>query len=260
MRAFLRKRNSIQFLLLAVVVIAAITVAALVIFAPKPKVIPVSTGTSPSNVVDDGFVLTSPTVLVPGKAYSNSILFKKSAYSSTATGVPKIDIWLDYSSPASAGFNAAQQAQITQWLSAGKVEISYHPISFLDSQSTNGYSSYAGSAVACVANFSPSSFFAFNNALLAKQPAKGKMGLTPTQLIALAKNLGVTPTPAFQKCVQQGTYYEWLLTASARIQKNVPNSSLKSITGIPTITVNGAKYDGGLIDSAAFNTFVFAQK
>ena len=217
----------------------------------------------PRNMISDGIVLTSSTeyVATDGIAKGGKPIPTKQA----DDGKAHITIYEDLQCPICQEFESANSEQIGQWLDAGTATYEVHPISLpnLDAASSgNHYSSRAASAIGCVAQYAPSDFFAVNSAFYANQPAEGGHGKTDAQILATIKKGGASSSD-ITDCVHEQRFKGWVQAASDRALSGtaIPNSSLKQVTGTPTIIVNGHQYQPptgsqGWPDTDAFETFV----
>jgi protein-disulfide isomerase len=224
---------------------------------------PTSTA-GPKNMISDGILLTSTTHYVSTPAIPNG--GKPTPTKQPDDGKAHITIYEDLQCPVCQQFEEANDTQISQWLNAGTATLEIHPISFLDSSSLgNRYSSRAASAIGCVAQYDPSDFFAVNKAFYDNQPKEDTHGATDAQIIATIKKGGVSSS-AVSSCVKQERFKGWVQQTYKRAFQgtSIPNSSLKQITGTPTVIVNGQSYtpptssQSGYGDTAAFLTFVKA--
>jgi protein-disulfide isomerase len=252
-----RDRRSRFFLQggLAVVVLAIFAVVALIIANSYLK--PPTPG--PLNMASDGitigqnFKAVTTGALQPGQ--------KPVAAASTGPNVINIRIYLDYQCPTCGTFEKTNAEQIATWVKSGAATIEVHPISFLDSQSLGQkYSTRAANAAACVANFSPNSFFEYNALLFENQPKEQTVGLTDPKLVALAKQAKVTHLSSIDSCIDKQTFKSWVNASTARATAGpIPGSNIQKVTQTPTIIVNGAKYTGSVKSANDFSQFVSAQ-
>jgi protein-disulfide isomerase len=179
------------------------------------------------------------------------------------SSVVDIQIYLDYLCPICKAFEAANSAQIEEWVKSGAATVEIHPISILDrsSQGTQ-YSTRAANTAACVANYSPNTFWALNQALFSKQPAEGSTGLTDDELIGIVKDVGAGSVDQISTCVKDQTYSTWVTSSTNRSETvPFPNSKITDPTkavlkGTPTVLVNGLLYEGAANDATAFTAFV----
>ena len=129
------------------VAIAVVAIIAIVTFFITSSMAPAGPG--PRNMASDGikigqgFVAERTDALQPDQAPVLS--------SENPDGVAAINIFVDYSCPACAQFEAIHSEQFRSWLESGTVTIEYHPLSFRDPQTAGQrYATRSGNAVACV--------------------------------------------------------------------------------------------------------------
>ncbi len=120
----------------------------------------------------------------------------------------KIVIYEDFQCPYCAQFEAANREQLADWVAAGDVQVQYRPIAFLDSASTDKYSTRSLNAAAAVVNSAPDAFLEFHNLLFENQPAEGGAGLTDDQLIDYAVQAGASEAE-IRTAVEDLTYEGW---------------------------------------------------
>lgn len=181
--------------------------------------------------------------------------------------VVDIQIYVDYLCPVCSAFQEANAAQIEEWVTEGSATVEYYPISIRNSQSQGTrYSTRAANAAACVANYSPNAFYAFNGLLLANQPEEQTPGLDDAALVDLADQAGVTASSNVETCITDGRFTGWVADATTRaLTGPIPNTDVDKITSIPTVIVNGAQYISSTLattnafDAGEFAAFVLAQ-
>ncbi|GAA4164725.1 hypothetical protein GCM10022286_26870 [Gryllotalpicola daejeonensis] len=240
--------------ILAVIVIAVVVI----VNVSRP-----TSNAGPKNMKSDGIVLTSTTeyVATPGIPHGG----KPTPTTQPDDGRAHITIYEDLQCPVCQAFEESNDSQIAQWLDAGSATLEIHPISLpnLDAASQgNHYSSRAASAIGCVAQYSPSKFFAVNKAFYDNQPEEGGTGKTDAEIISTIKKGGASSS-AISSCVKDTRFKGWVQAASDRALNgtSIPNSSIKQIQGTPTIIVNGKEFQppqtqAGWGDTAAFLSFV----
>lgn len=238
---------------LAVIAIVIVTVAR-----------PTSTA-GPKNMLSDGFLMTSTTDYVSTAAIPNG--GTRTPTTQPNDGKAHITIYEDLQCPYCDQFEEANDSQISKWLNAGTATLEIHPIAFLDASSgSNRYSSRAANAMACVANYDPSKFFAVNKSLYNNQPKEGSGGATDAQILSWLKAGGASST-TITNCVKNETFKGWVQAATNRtipVGTKLPNSSIvvpQQGFSTPTIIVNRKQYtapntSAGLADTAAFEAFV----
>ncbi|WP_022881722.1 DsbA family protein [Gryllotalpicola ginsengisoli] len=238
--------------ILVVLVVAAIVIVQIA----KP-----ASTAGPKNMASDGIVLTSTTKAVSTPAIPNGGKPTPTKQDND-DGKAHILLYEDLQCPACQSFEETNDDQIASWLDAGTATIEIHPIAILDRMSGgNRYSSRAANAVACVAQYEPSKFWAVNKAFYDDQPEENTGGATDKEIIAKIKAGGVSSSKV-TACVKSEKFKGWVTEATDRITPvgtKFPNSSVKvASTGFatPTVLVNGKKYTGSITDAAAFKSFV----
>jgi protein-disulfide isomerase len=238
------------------IAIAGIAVVTAIVLIIVNSVQPAGPG--PRNMASDGLLVGSGLTAVTTAALQPDDDPIPSTPDESGT-VADIRVYLDYLCPFCGTFETTNTEQIQQWVESGAATLEVHPISILTSKSAGTqYSLRAANAAACVANSSPDDFLAFNTALFANQPVEGTAGLSDEDLKALVASSGVsTGVTAINECIDETTFKSWVKSATDRaLSGPIPNSSLKAITGTPTVLVNGKQYVGALEDPKEFAAFV----
>jgi len=236
-----------------VVLIALAVVITLVIMTTANR--PATAG--PRNMLSDGiligegFVAKPTAALQPGENPVPNV-------ADETTDVISIQLYVDYFCPVCGLFEKTNGDQIATLVDSGAATVEIFPYAILDSVSQGTkYSTRSSNAAACVADYSPDSYFDFNNILFDNQPEEQTGGLSDEQLIDLTAKAGVDNAPAIAKCITDQKFKDWVAEARDRHRtEGAPNSNVDSIAGTPTVIVNGLKYTGALNDSAAFSAFV----
>lgn len=245
------KRN--RWLLQGGIAVAVIAVIAVVALSISGSVKPAGPG--PANMASDGIVLG-----IGMKAQPTDALAEGAALVPTASveGVIDIRIYQDYLCPYCRDFDVTNSTQIQKLVESGAATVEVHPIALLTSRSAGTkYSLRSASAAACVANYSPDSFWAVNQAFFAQQPAEGTAGLDNSAIKDLIQAAGATNTTAINTCIDDGTFEKWTQAATDRsLTGPLPGTEVASVTGTPTVLVNGVQYTESLTDPALFNAFV----
>ena len=240
--------------------IAAIAIVVLVAVVIVNSIQPAGPG--PRNMASDGALIGEGMVTELTPALQPDADPQPSEPDPTGA-VANIRIYVDYLCPLCGDFEAANTEQIEQWVDSGAATIEIHPVAILTSKSSGTkYSLRAANAAACVANYSPDDFFAFSSALFVDQPEETSVGRSDAEIKAVAKavvkNPGVsTALPSINTCIDEGTFEAWVKAATDRsLEGPIPNSTMSSIIGTPTILVNGKPYTGALDDPNEFASFV----
>ena len=243
-----QKRNATRkrtILIASIVAVVAVAVTGVVLTIKNEVNNPVPTAATPANMAFDGGikigkglkVITDPT---------------------EQADTPNIIVYEDLQCPNCRDFEVPNSAQLRDWVSTGKYTLQIHPISFLDGNSPNQYSSRAASAAICIANGDPNKFFDYNSALYANQPDEGTMGPSNDDLAARAESIGVNNKPVLD-CIKKGTYqsYAQSYTQDTVFKRFIPGTKLQ-VNGTPYIVLNGQHFTGDWTNPALFAQWVLS--
>lgn len=136
----------------------------------------------------------------------------------------------DFQCPACQSFEQQSGAFLNDLVKKGEITIEYRPISFLDSQSGNEYSSRALNAALCVLDEGGiQKYKSMHDLLYATQPAEGTVGPDDKALIESAKTAGVT---GIDSCVLSKKFGPWIEDA----YDNLADDGFK---GTPWVRIGG---------------------
>ncbi|TFD29295.1 MULTISPECIES: DsbA family protein [Cryobacterium] len=238
------------------IAIAAVAIVVLVSVIIMNSIKPAGPG--PKNMASDGALIGEGMVTSLTPALQPDANPRPSKPDTTGA-VANIRIYVDYLCPLCGDFEDANNKQIAQWVDSGAATVEIHPVAILTSKSAGTkYSLRAANATACVANYSPDDFFAFSSALFVDQPKETSPGRSDDEIKTVVRKSGVnTALSDINACIEDGTYESWVTAATNRaLDGPIPNSSMESIIGTPTILVNGKPYTGSLEDPKEFASFV----
>lgn len=255
-----RERRNRALIVTGVTVVVALIAAVIIVIVvqnTKPA------GPGPANMASDGIVLTAgedggivaveTPALAAGEAPTPTVPDESGE-------VANIVMYIDYLCPFCGQFEATNSESIRTMVESGAATVEVHPIAILTNKSAGTqYSLRAANAAACVADSSPESFFDFNAILFENQPEEGSTGLTDDELKALAEEVGVSNGSTIDTCIDDVQFRSWVQEATNRaLTEPVPNTDpeLPSVTGTPTVLVNGQQYGGALEDPQEFQAFV----
>ena len=149
-----------------------------------------------------------------------------------ATAPVKIAVYEDFMCPFCGQFEAASRTVLEKQVEAGKVQIQYHVVNFLDRSSTTKYSTRAANALAVVLDTSgPVVAKKFHDLLYENQPEEGSAGLSDAQLVGFAVQAGATKS-AVQPGITNGTYEQWVQNVNDQASKAGVNQT-------PTVQIDG---------------------
>ncbi|QEO09373.1 DsbA family protein [Protaetiibacter larvae] len=176
----------------------------------------------------------------------------------TTTGdVIDIQLYVDYLCANCGTFEKNNVEQLRSWIESGAATVEIHPIALLTTKSAGTqYSLRAANAAACVAEYSPDSFFDFHDALFADQPEVGSEGLTDKQLIERATRAGVGNIAKVSTCIEKRRFSSWVQAATVRaLNGPIANADIPAITTAPTVIVAGKQ----LVSTKTFDPQELAQ-
>ena len=198
-----------------------------------------------------------PEVMTP----MGGIVISKLGYNNPVAKVPTVATYFDPLCPGCGGFNRKADKALIAMVRAGQINLEIHPMSFLDSLSTDHYSSRVYGAIAYIANndSDPEHLLQFINNIFAEdfQPEEGE-GYKPVsneKLIEQAKKAGVDESVASKAFERR--YVEWQklinkYTPDFMELLNVSGSNKGSMT-TPTVTINGKLLDINAVNSKDMN-------
>ncbi|MRX44151.1 DsbA family protein [Agromyces kandeliae] len=248
------RRN--KFLIQGGVVLAIVAVAALIgglIFnSVRPE------GPGPQNMASDGILLVGgeggieavETPAIPAGGEPTATVPDESGT------VANVVVYVDYLCPFCGQFETTNSATMRTMVEQGAATLEIHPIAILTNKSAGTqYSLRAANAAACVAEESPEAFFDFNALMFENQPEELTAGLTNDEIKDIAAQAGAASS--VDSCIDDTRFKSWVQDATERaLTQPIPNSELASVTGTPTVLVNGKQYVGSLEDPAEFQAFV----
>ena len=145
------------------------------------------------------------------------------------SGPARVDAYIDFLCPFCRQFEAQSGPYLDRLLDADAVTLVYHPLGFLDRLSTTRYSSRAGAASGCAADFG--AFKPYKDALFANQPPEGGPGLSRDELIELGRAAGIAD-PGFAECVASEVHLPWVEYVTQRAAE-------RGVSGTPSVFVAG---------------------
>jgi len=149
----------------------------------------------------------------------------------------KVTFYEDLQCPVCADLETAAGAQIQQAVADGKLQVSYHMISFLDHASSTRYSTRSLNALMAVLDTAgPDAYLKFHTLLYQNQPREGSAGLTDDELIRLAVQAGADES-RIKDPIEALTYEQW-------IKNSTDDFSQQGLSSTPTAVVDGKTYVG----------------
>lgn len=141
------------------------------------------------------------------------------------TDVPKIDIYQDFQCPVCQQFEAVNFKYIDSLVTEKKAVVTYHPLSFLGTESQR-----AANAAACAAD--EDEFLSFQATMYANFPAEKNSGeWSNERIIDIGRTAGITSS-SFADCVNNGEYAGW-------VERVAESGRTAGVNSTPTVFVNG---------------------
>lgn len=209
-----RKQRNLISVAIVAVVIALIAVGGYAVKKASDDRVDNTKLVTPKNVNDDyGFVYDAEAAGgTPGK---NPV---------------KVVLTEDFQCPACLSFEQQSSVFLNDLVKKGEITIEYRPISFLDSQSGNEYSSRALNAALCVLDKGGiEKYKVMHDLLYASQPAEGTVGPDDKALIETAKTAGVT---GIESCINTKRFGPWIEDAYEKLADD-------GFKGTPWVRIDG---------------------
>lgn len=144
-------------------------------------------------------------------------------------GPVRIDAFIDFLCPICRQFELSSGETLAELVSSGHASAAYHPMNFLDADSTTNYSTRAAAASGCAAD--AGRFVEYAHALFVHQPPEGGPGMTDRELADLGRLAGLDGPP-FTSCIAQAPYLEWPSYVTAWAEG-------RGVQVTPTVLVSG---------------------
>ncbi|MEU4211513.1 thioredoxin domain-containing protein [Streptomyces sp. NPDC026206] len=145
-------------------------------------------------------------------------------------------VYEDFRCPACSQFENGFRETINDLEGKGRLKAEYHLVALIDKNLRGSGSLNGANAAACAQD--AGKFAAYHDELYKNQPpetddAYGKK----SRLLELAGKVDGLKSPAFEKCVNDGTHDSW-------VQKSQDNFSTSGLRGTPTVLLNGKSLYG----------------
>ncbi|AVH59280.1 MULTISPECIES: DsbA family protein [Streptomyces] len=142
-----------------------------------------------------------------------------------------LTVWEDFRCPACQSYEAKYRSTIQELVDAGQLKVEYRLVTLIDEIAGGSGSLRAANAAACAQD--AGKFTAYHDVLYENQPQEADDAFADnSKLIELAGKVEGLDTPAFQKCVNDGTHDSWVVKSNAARQSSGVNST-------PTVLFGG---------------------
>ncbi|MFF1769532.1 DsbA family protein [Streptomyces sp. NPDC058249] len=142
-----------------------------------------------------------------------------------------LTVWEDFRCPACQAFETVYRPTIHELVDSGQLKVEYHLATLIDGNMGGSGSRRAANAAACAQD--AGKFSAYHDVLYENQPKETEDTFADnSKLIALAGKVDGLDTPAFQKCVNDGTHDSWVVKSNSAFQSG-------GFSGTPTVLLGG---------------------
>ena len=246
-----KKEKRTRYLLQGGIILAVIAAVAVVAVIITSSVRPPASG--PRNMLSDGIVIGPDFIAATTPGLDAGA---EPVATPANPEVLAIRVYLDYLCPDCGDFEKANSEQIATLVDEGVATVEIHPVAILDRVSQGSrYSTRAANAAACVAEYSPNSFFDFNSAMYKAQPEENTTGLTDDELISIAEGVGMAQRSKVATCIKGLEFEQWVEDSTGRA---ADDPDLQGAQGFatPAIFVNGTRFTGNVADPTEFAQFL----
>lgn len=250
-----RKRRKVLGISGLVLLIVALIAAVALIVWTNLRI----AGEGPKNMASDGIVLTSDGQTISAIPTDPRPWGQRGeAAPAPKEGVVPITIYVDYGSKDAAIFDTTNAQQLQQWLTYGFVQLEIKPIA-LDQydEATDGYSSIAANAAACVANFAPTSFLAVNTALLDANPLVTDTDIDKAGVLKEVNTAMGAEDPDVTQCINDDRYATWVSDVSQDAANGpLPGTKVKKVAHAPLVLIDGKQFTGDYTKPTELMAFI----
>ncbi|MGX1562604.1 DsbA family protein [Streptomyces sp. NPDC055506] len=142
-----------------------------------------------------------------------------------------LTVWEDFRCPACKSFETTYRPVIHELTEAGALKVEYHLVTLIDGNMGGTGSRNAANAAACAQD--AGKYPAYHDVLFDNQPPEVDDAYADNdKLIELAGKVDGLDTPAFRKCVQNGTHNGWVAKSHEAFNKG-------GFSGTPTVLFKG---------------------
>jgi protein-disulfide isomerase len=176
---------------------------------------------------DSGSTKAGPVVAPSGATGKDSLAIQVGKDSAK----PTLTVWEDFRCPACQSFETTYRSTIHELTDSGQLKVQYHLVMLIDGNLGGSGSKRAANAAACAQD--AGKFRDYHDVLYENQPKEANDAYASNaKLIELAGKVSGLDTPAFQKCVNNGTHDSWVVKSAAAFQAGGFNST-------PTVLFDG---------------------
>ncbi|GLW47889.1 membrane protein [Streptomyces sp. NBRC 14336] len=176
---------------------------------------------------DDGSDSAGPVVAPSGAQGEDSLAIPVGKDEAPSTLV----VWEDFRCPACKAFEDAYRSTIHELTDAGQLRVEYRLATIIDGNLGGTGSRNAANAAACAQDVGK--FVPYHDVLYQNQPPETDDAFSQnSKLFELAAKVDGLDTPAFRKCVEDGTHNSWVAKSNDAFRSG-------GFSGTPTVLLNG---------------------
>jgi protein-disulfide isomerase len=243
-------------------IVAGVLVVAAIIAIPITQAANSAKGfVRPANMATNGAILAGANMTPLTSPAGDDGSAPQPTTDAPVKGAVNIVLYEDYLCPACKAFDDTNAATLETLVKSGAATLNVQPIGMLWQKSAGTeYSRRAANAAACVATYSPNSFWAVNQLFYANQPAEGTAGPTDAQIRDLVNTVSPQNQVDVDSCITDKKFVPWVKAATDAALNGPMTAAAKAAgqsgAGTPTVLVNGQMYTGSITDAKAFSAFV----
>ncbi|MFD6420317.1 DsbA family protein [Streptomyces sp. NPDC060194] len=168
-----------------------------------------------------------PVVAPAGAVGEQSTLIRVGAQDAPST----LTVWEDFRCPACKAFEDGFRDAVHDLEQSGQLKVEYNFATLIDGNMGGSGSLRAANAAACAED--AGKFREYHDVLFRNQPQETDDAFAKNdRLLELAGDVQGLDTPAFEKCVNDGTYDNWVKKSNGVFQD-------ARLQGTPTVQLNG---------------------
>jgi protein-disulfide isomerase len=176
---------------------------------------------------DDDSEASGPVVAPSGALGKDSLTIPVGKESARST----LTVWEDFRCPACKAYEDAYRPTIHELTDAGKLKVEYRLATIIDGNLRGTGSHNAANAAACAQD--AGKFAEYHDVLYQNQPDETDDAFAKdSKLFELAGKVNGLDTPAFRKCVEDGTHDSWVDKSADAFEKG-------GFSGTPTVLFDG---------------------
>lgn len=239
---------------IVVLIIAAIVATVGIVMVRKHQ-----ESTPAAQNIDEAYAAVQEASPKPSHADDKGgILVSADGYGKKVEGAPTVSIYMDFICPGCGNLNRKLDPTLVALMEARQLNIDLHFMSFMDSQSTDDYSSRAANAALQIAqnDDDPKHLLDFLSRMFDEdfQPEEGKTAYVPVsdeQIAEQAKAAGVSDEVAGKLVTRQWDTWLGAINSYTPLRSELWNQTgyFKGSMSTPTVQINGTFWDTNVLST-----------